>query len=557
MTSFPSELRNSSPSILLQLLNSYYVRTHQGEIYSGNNDVESILNFIHQWLQPEPVKQETVTDPVKAIREKVTFSLDDALNKNVLDQIFGETIPVAIGILDDFANYPMRVSFNTYNPWDLLIGYIQSENQANYFYQITGKNPKIFLNHTERIFYLTRGYGRPNKYISTTDNALRKFYMKAAPTALIALSDIFGICPTRQNPDVVLERFSDTNLKSIDQFHKDIVQKITECLHQMPICQLTQSSSLLTFPLNTGGSFDDFSITDKIIPQECGHSKIVCFKQFLNSIGMLPIFDFDPFSNVFISNISQIEQYRSVQPTKVWNFEEVRNLPYLIVASVIHSLPDNQLVAITVPKGFRYADSLDFSRLVNRLRTRLVSGAIEFLTQPRHYQDNQNIFYGRLIDDNIQSMTLSDLLASISTYGALIDPYNNVINVNAAESLNENLRNEILRQAILKTRARMLENIDLINVVTLEQKEQFIQVFRTNAEYNLNIENLNKSFTGPIRKLILWSKQNEWVPVAINFDEYFKLWDPLFKDVIKDTLNYYLSIFEIGQRSTLTPKIKV
>jgi hypothetical protein len=542
MTSFPSELYNYSVESLLQLLNNYYVRSHQGKIYSGDNTQNSILAFISSWLTPEPLEQENITDPMIAIRQLITFSVDSAINKDIIDRISEEKIPLASSALDDFAHYPMRVTFNNYDPWDLLRGYIQTEDKNKYFRQITGENPSNFLNHTERIFYLTRGYGRPNKYLSNTDNILRHFYMNAAPTGLIALSDLLGICPTRQNPDVIREKLSDIDLKSIDRYHQGAVEKITNCLGQELVCNVPQTSSLLTFPLRSGTNVDDFSITNEIVPQQCDQSKVACFEKFLNSIGISPIFEFDPFSNVFTSNISQMNLYRTVQPSKIWNFEEVRNLPDIVVASVIQSLPDNQLINISTPQGLRYVDTIDFSRPINRLRSRLTAGAINFLTQPQYYVNGNNIFCGRLVDD-LKSMTVDDFIKSISKYGALIDPYYNVIDINSAEKLNKTLQNEILRQVILKTRALTIRNADLVDALSQEQKDDLIKPFKGFSEHGVNIDDLNMLLTGSARELILWSNKNEWSSVAIKFNDYFLLWSPTLSDVIKDTLDYYISIF--------------
>jgi hypothetical protein len=398
----------------LKLIDVYYVRGSQGEIYSGD---QNINEFISKWLTSET---------------------------------------------------PMRIVFINYNPEDLLIGYNQAENPHDYFYQITGENPLNFINDTERIFYLTHVYGKPNKYISIEDYNLRIFYSNASSTALIALSDIFNICPSQQNPNVIRELLSDINLQSIDNFHKNAVEKITKCSNK-----------------------EDFN-------------------KFLNSIGMLPIFDYDPFHDVFISNISQLNQYRLVQPDKIWNFDEVKDLPDIVIESIIQNLPDTQLLEIEA-RNFKFKDELDLSRPI--FRTFLVKGAYEFLTRPRYYLNDNNIICGRLVDD-IKEVNLDTFIQNIAHYGALIDTFNNPIDPETAEILNESISNpllhDILKQIIIKTRAREIETKNIINK--------------------------KKDSAG---KLTLWSKRTKWFPVAINFDEYLQLWSPLFPDIIQDTTEYY------------------
>lgn len=467
---YPNHLRNLSPKSLLHLLNVYYVRDHQGQSYSGDDTTQDILDFISQWLTLEP---------------------------------------------------EMRIAFDNYDPLDLIIGYSKSENSNDYFYQITGEDSSNFINNTERIFYLTHGYGRPNKYISPEDYQLRIFYSTASPTALIALSDIFGVCPLQQDPNLIRELFSDFNLKSINRFHQGAVKRITHCLGQETLCNVGSNS------------LDNLSITGRIIPQQCNQSKTLCFEEFLNSIGMLPIFDYDPFHNIFISNLSQLNQYSSVQPAKVWNFDEVRNLPDIMVASIIKILPDTEILKIKTLDNIAYIDTLDLSQPANRLRSRLVDGAIKFLIRPEYHLSGTQITYRRLVDDNMKITNVNDFIQSITKFEALIDPFDNPIDLETAEELNQILHNETLRKIIIKTRARAIENKEII---------------KENPE--LKIEDLK----GPARKLILWSRRNwysmapcnsvdEWFPVAINFNEYFQLWSPLFDDIIKDTLKYYMSIF--------------
>ena len=120
------------------------------------------------------------------------------------------------------------------------------------------------------------------------------------------------------------------------------------------------------------------------------------------------------------------------------------------------------------------------------LRSRLLSKTIKYLTEPRYVIEGDEIIYGRFIDDPKKIMSVDDLVQSISKYRALIDPFDNPFDIRTAETLNQTLQNDILKQIIIKTRARTIENKDIVNRLL-----------------NIDID----SFTGPVGKLNLWSKR--------------------------------------------------
>lgn len=529
MNILESKLRNLSSGQLLQLLDDYYVRLHDGTMYSGNGDLSTVVLFILKWLEPEYSNVQGT--PYDLIRQQKPFRLSLDAGKNTLDLIFGDKIAVSNAVLEDFGKYPIRVAFNNYDPWDLLMGYIESNDRSNYFVQITGENPANFLNNTERIFYLTRGYGRPNKHISPIDHSLRTVYMNAAPTALVALADIFKICPTRQDPNVIREELSGVNLNSIDAYHRNAVQRITQCLGTGNICQ----SSGQPFTVNEG-NFDDESRSIGRDPN-CNPGKAQCFKSFLESLGILSIFEYDPFYDVFKSNISQLNLYRDVRPNNIWNYEDVVNMPTELIGSYIMQLSDSQLLSIETPQGFRYADLVDLSIPINRLRSRLVAGAIHFLTSANYFVLDDNIYYGRLIDSRPEIMTREQLIDNIKKYKALIDPRYRVISISQAEHLNSILEDEVLHSAILKTKHAVEENLDIVNSLTSGQKAHFKVSF---SEEEIDIDTLENLIPDQLRGLILWSNGT---PLAITFKDYFEYWAPTLIDIILDTLKYYSSLF--------------
>lgn len=537
MAAFPQELHHTSSDFLLQLLDHYYVRTHYGESYQGPAQFDAIMTFIAQWLTPEIPTNKSI-NVVDAIQQGIPFQSND---ETIIDQIFEDRIPVSTEIINDFAKYPIRKAFN-YDPWDLLLGYVRADDRNQYFENITGQSSNNFLNHTERIFYLTRGYGRPNKFISHLDFELRNFFIQASPTALIALSDIFGICPTRQDPDFILEKLSGTNLRTIDKFHRDTVAAITKCLGYGNICT-TQNYNVLQFPYEQVGNFDVSGSLPTSDSMSCDQSKVTCFREFLKTIGALPIFEYDPANNVFISNISQLDEYKNVIPTKEWSLQEYQDLPDVLVIANLQKLPDLELLNIT-SYGFRYVDQVDLTQLNTRLRSRLVAGAIQFLTKPHFFIQSDQLYYGRLIDSNINPIVIDDLIENIDNHGALIDANGHVIDINTAEDLYNRYGSETFRQAIIKTQARAIENVNLLTTISPEQKERlrkgFQSIINLNYDDNINIDDLNLMIKGPFRRLILWSNENDWDAIAINFEEYFKYWAPLYPQIIKDTINYYI-----------------
>lgn len=217
-----------------ELIQAYYVKGHDGqtfeEIMGGKLPTDAdYRQFIQLWLRPDSVPV-LENDPINAIRQGYSFNL------NRMEA--ARELPA--GTLEHFAKYPMRMAFRTsrigpfVHPWDLLLGYLRAPDPQEYFHRWTGEPSGNFLNRVERIFYLTRGYGLPNSNISPEDLRRRKIVMGASPTALIALSDVVGVCPTRQDPELILDKLVD--LQSIDRFHLNVVQGVTECLGQKRLC---------------------------------------------------------------------------------------------------------------------------------------------------------------------------------------------------------------------------------------------------------------------------------------------------------------------------------
>lgn len=453
------ELENASPDELEELLDEYYVPRVEGA-----TPIESIL----QWLS---------------------------------------------------SDHPMTVAWG-YDPTEILNGYMLASDPKRYFQEITGVPSEKFMNETERIFYLTRGYGRPNKYISPADLSLRRFYMGASPTALIALSDVLGICPTQQDPRVVLEALGEVDLRTIDRFHQRTVQKITRCLGDSKLCHGDELA--MTTPLTCTKC-----VTRSVGLKDCNPDALSCFQQFLESIGALTTVRYDPRTNSFISGISQLELYQDVIPGKKWSYSEVKEMPNIYIKSILRRLPDIELVRISTPYGeqnIKPGNSLI-------LRGDLLESSYRFLTDKRYFSlPNGKIGFGRAVDSKLQEMTLEELKQSLLQKGVLIDPYENPVPPEFAQMKFDDPE---IQRIISRTRALELDNKEYLTELTQEQKDRF----REELISGIDPDSSDTEF----RRLILWSEQNgKWVPLGMDFEEYIKNWKPLFSEIIKQTVKYYI-----------------
>jgi len=478
-----------------ELLRTYYVKGYDGQTEVTDQTYKDLIKL---WLKPDRVPR-LDNDPVSAIRQGLSFDLT-RIRGGLLDEIFmdpsGGRIHVSTQVLEHFAKYPMRPAFN-FDPWELLQGYIRSPDPGAYFFEITGESPQNFLNNTERIFYLTRGYGLPNPNISLADLKWRKFYMNASPTALIALSDFFMICPTRQDPNLILESLTTYPLDSIDDFHKKVVQKITDCLGTSRLC--TGSAAPRTLQCDREG----ICIPNPTIDlATCSPDQVKCFRAFLERNGILGIFEYDPHFNVFVSNISELDLYKRVIPDKIWDPEEVKGMAPVYVETILSHLPDPELLKI-IPNRVR--------DIRTRLRSHLMNEALTALLIPRWTRHGDIITYGRAIDPQKQ-YTLVELLESFEQNRAMIDPLGNPLDYESAASLGV----PEINKWIYRTQALEAENKKRVSELppgTKEVPEDLILWGR-------------------------WSYPDKWIPVARRLSD-----EPVPANLLESTLEYYREIF--------------
>lgn len=527
------ELENATPDQLEEVIREYYI-PRVGE----STPIDSIL----QWLSPDSI--DFGEDPLTSIKEGLRFS---GWTDDLFSLIFDQKIPAASVIISDFAEHPMKEAWG-YHPWDLLNGYILAPDRERYFQEITGVPSDKFMNQTERIFYLTRGYGRPNKYVSPADLALRRIYMGASPTALIALSDILGICPTQQDPQVVLEVLSEVDLRTIDKFHQTTVQKITQCLGSSRLCR--SGELILTAPLGSDKNPDCLSVfsgsarkdttqrltctkcvTRSVGLKDCNPEVLACFEQFLRSIGALTTIQYDPETNSFISGISQLGLYQDVIPEKRWSYDEVKEMPNIYIRSILRKLPDIELLRASTPYGEQNL-KLENSLI---LRETLLENTYRFLTDKRYFAlPNGKICFGRAVDPKLQEMTLDQLRESILEKGALINPYGNPI---SPEFVEMRFQDPEVKRIISRTRALEFDNQEYLTELSQEQKNKF----RDEISRGVPLDEILELNPPEFKRLILWTDQNgRWVPLSMDLDEYLKNWRPLFSEILKQTLKYYI-----------------
>ena len=527
-----SELLTLTPEELNRLIGEYYVRTHNGEeILQGESQINFILNWLASDYTEFPVL-DSAEQVYQAIQQGRPFDPESASQTEVLDMLLGGRVLVNSNVLEDFGYYPIQTSFGR-DAWELFQGYLNSNNRKEYFEGITGAPASDFLNETERLFYLTRGYGRPNKYISKTDLNGRQFIQNSAPTALVVLSDLLGVCPTLQDPNTVLEGLSSIDLRTIDSYYHGLMERINECLGSKRLCQgIGRPLSMgVCDPQSCPEGRQFYSLNN------CDMPSLMCFRDLLNSIGALNTVEYDPTHNVFISNLSQAGLYRDVVLDKNWSMDEVQGLPDVCVESTLKRLPDQELLKIKAD-GMTLLDEISLDDLNSRLRENLLKEAGRFLTKPRFLIDGQQVKYGRLVDEVMDEYPLTDLLRSIRDHGALIDPQGHALTLEEAEALPEN---DVVSDVLYRTRAAQINNLQYLSGLLPSERDGIFQLFNSFLADGLTVDELGQALEElPVGSpLILWDQRLDYIPVAMNFQEYFKDWSPDYRDLIESTADYY------------------
>jgi hypothetical protein len=127
----------------------YYVRNREGREY----DICNIQN-LNEWIKPD--NKPFMDDPLQAVISG--FRFDN--KKNIYSELPKK-------ILKDLSKWPIRGNSK------ILFNYFKEIDKRKYFETISKEPFDNFLDDRERVFYLTRGFGLPNKSISIEDANIR------------------------------------------------------------------------------------------------------------------------------------------------------------------------------------------------------------------------------------------------------------------------------------------------------------------------------------------------------------------------------------------------
>jgi hypothetical protein len=487
------------------VIDVYLIRNRDGTLYAGPRSVSDLSHFILNWLQP--IESSFVnSDPVSGILTGAKFNLGIANHENIFKQLGLDHLHIRSTFLDDLNNWPAT---NRFGPIQSLInGYRTSPDPFNYVYSITGVSGSYFLNHHEALFYLLHGYGRPNRYAGLTDINLRQVYKNASPTALICLNDFFGLCSGKQNPALVREFLSTVDLSSIDIYHRSLVEKISV------LCPVSCN------PKNMDATF--------------------------MSIGMLPKYTYNPRTQVYESNLSQISLYRKVEPNIRWDFSIIAGRSDLDIERYINSLPDTEILKISTPSGQNLIDHSEINiNLVNkRLRSVLVRSAIDFLSLKHYIVYDKIIYYGRRVDTKYSGFTIEKFLEYIHTYKYLVDPSDQPFSTTEAKGILKFISDDGLKTVTDQTDEKEQNYDRLYSTLTVEQKKKLRNTLSTIQKYNFTEDDFKQVLSGfdmNVRNLPMWSGDVFIINCTIH-DYITGSNKGISYQTIVDTLNYYLSV---------------
>ncbi len=487
---------------MVDLFEEYLIRDHSGKRWDLTSNPEE---FIAEWLKPAsgPILQ---NDPLTGILERSRYTIGPNL-KNVYTQLGLDGINVGQQLFIDMQDHPMTDFFG--DSLQLIRGFVQSEDRNLYMQRVTGVAGNRFLNNVERIFFLTHGYGRPNKFVSERDAILRNIYKSACGTALICLNYTFELWPDRQDPQTIREMLSTIDLSSISLNVQTGVEKVSSCC----------SAEML---------------------------KNGCLEAYFSSIGMLPIYEHDPIKKVYLSNLSQFDLYSDVNPNAVWNYSDVLDYTSGDIAKYLRSLPDLEIIKIATPVA-ELKSYLNLETLGGRLRSVLVKKAYDFLTRSRYLiYDNGiiNVFSGRLIDSSPNIWPAEEVLRYVGEYKILIDPNENPFDLETARMLNDTLHDNRLTEVIEKTE---LFNRDSqrLSSVSPEERKKFAEDCKIILSYPINTDDLRTFLLGrslSIQDLplqTLGSGDNSWFVIGMTLRDYAEENVPIGLQHIINTLKYY------------------
>lgn len=369
-------------------------------------------------------------NPESAIKNKMSFEINNINSQQLICDIFGTRYPLILKVLEDLSMYPFE--FDNYQ--ELINGYNATNNSNMYFKYMTGLDPNLFLNHGERLFFLTRGYGKPHKYACVKEYERRKILCdpKVPGTAFSVFADLFSDLSENvlNNPDIIREKLYGYDLMSIPIYHMNAFL-------------------------------------------------LICNEGIPKSLKMLGIYSEDIEylidKDFYITNCTQIKLYGTVIKDRKWYYEEIRGKSIEFIKDYLNTLSDDEILNITVPITLNLkSESIKFKqKKTNFLNRRdILEKSLKFLTDQKHIILQNYVIFGYLAG-NLKVYTQDEFLWQIQNFGSLIDKNGNLITIAEAQELNEFLKSDILTSVITKTIA-----MELIN----NQKLQSTSVFNAKSE---------------------------------------------------------------------------
>lgn len=368
------------------------------------------------WLVPSS-KGHVSNNPKSAIKNKMSFDISTNENKQLLlNEIFGTRYPLSLLMIDDLSLYPFE--FDNYV--ELIKCYNAANNSDIYFKYMTGLDPNKFLNHGERLFYLTHGYGKPHKHASLLEYEKRKLLLSCIfPTSFSVFTDLFPDLSydNIDNSTIIKEKLYGYDLTSIPIYH----------MNAFILLNLDIPSTL-----NKLGIYSD-------------NLEYLIDKDF------------------YITNCTQIQLYRTVITDRKWYYEEVRNKPIEFIKEYLSTLSDPEILSISVPislntecEFIKFQQSFKQTRK-NYYRSKLLENSLRFLTDQKHRILKKYVIFGSMVG-NLKVYTQDDFLWQLQNFGSLIDKHGNLLTTSEAYELNQTLQSSILLQIINKTIAMELMN---------------------------------------------------------------------------------------------------
>lgn len=210
-------------SRLPEVFNSYHIQQPDGTPYPVSNK-QQIDKAVKSWLSKPKVKVDN--NPITALSQGLHYPPDPNYISKI-QEIYHFPKKNKYTILFqnwyvDMSNYPHPNFIEKVHLYMNTIEYPQ-EN-IKYFQSTTTKLYNEFLNHTERLFYIIHGYGRPYPEINYSEYRVRNILLQATPTALLVLTHYYQCAPC---PTVIGECLSRESCLNIPEYELHLIEELS------------------------------------------------------------------------------------------------------------------------------------------------------------------------------------------------------------------------------------------------------------------------------------------------------------------------------------------